>query len=619
MIGSQGARAGERHVPGEYATIAEAMQASGDGDEIVLAAGTYVGDGNRNLYFDGRAITIRSTDPNDPNVVDATVIDCQGEELWPHTAFIFQDGEGPDSVVAGLTITGCYGAYGGAMVCWSASPTVRDCVFVGNGGLFGGAIYNSGGSLTILRCRFTDNVGTSGGALWNSGGGTTVVDCEFVSNLAPVGGGGAMVNYDGSTTEVSNCRFTANVSTFGGAMYNHLSPVSLIDCEFEENAGGHGGAVYNLECDPSLTRCDFVNNTAFWGAGVDNYDGSRATITDCYFEGNEATWGGGMVDFGGSSSTVVRCIFRANRCVGSQGGAVCCGGDTAASVFEDCLFENNETMIGTGGGIAIRGGNQAKIRGCTITGNIAENSGGGIFVEASSPTITSCTIAGNHAASMGGGVLCYGHATTTIRNSLIAGNTSQGSGAGMLCTAESALILSNCTVADNRSASQAGGLSLIGGAADGVNSVFWGNAAPQGPQISVLDGDTPSSLGIAYSTVQGGVEDIEVDPNATVDVGQGVVDTDPLFVDAHGPDDDPNTWDDNDYHLAEASPCLNAGDPNGDHAGETDIDGQDRVFNGRVDIGADEYLPHMSCGSGEAILPLLAVFGFVGIARRRGR
>jgi hypothetical protein len=46
--------------------------------------------------------------------------------------------------------------------------------------------------------------------------------------------------------------------------------------------------------------------------------------------------------------------------------------------------------------------------------------------------------------------------------------------------------------------------------------------------------------------------------------------------------------DPDDLHLDEASQCKNAGDPGGSYD-ETDIDGENRVYYGRVDIGGDEY------------------------------
>jgi hypothetical protein len=61
--------------------------------------------------------------------------------------------------------------------------------------------------------------------------------------------------------------------------------------------------------------------------------------------------------------------------------------------------------------------------------------------------------------------------------------------------------------------------------------------------------------------------------------GTGVIHSDPLFVDAQN----------DDYHIQSNSPCYNAGDPNFTAAtGEKDIDGDNRILNGRVEMGADE-------------------------------
>jgi len=74
--------------------------------------------------------------------------------------------------------------------------------------------------------------------------------------------------------------------------------------------------------------------------------------------------------------------------------------------------------------------------------------------------------------------------------------------------------------------------------------------------------------------------------------GPGNIDADPLFVDPDGPDDDPNTWEDNDFHLSPGSPCLDAGcnwavppdaadlDDDGDTSEITplDLDGEGRFF-----------------------------------------
>jgi hypothetical protein len=71
--------------------------------------------------------------------------------------------------------------------------------------------------------------------------------------------------------------------------------------------------------------------------------------------------------------------------------------------------------------------------------------------------------------------------------------------------------------------------------------------------------------------------------------GTGCIDADPLWVNPDGPDGDPATWQDNDYHLSASSPCLNAGNPQTFGVDELDMDGEPRVMAGRVDMGADEF------------------------------
>ncbi len=86
-------------VPGQFASIDAAIEgAHRHGDTIVVSPGEYSGG----YDFQGKAITIASARPDDPCSVAATVI--RTSPGFP--AFIFQSGEGNESVVDGFTIVG---------------------------------------------------------------------------------------------------------------------------------------------------------------------------------------------------------------------------------------------------------------------------------------------------------------------------------------------------------------------------------------------------------------------------------------------------------------------------------------------------------------------------------
>jgi len=93
------AKAATLRVPLDYATIQAAINDASGGDEIVVANGVYIGEGNKNLDFLGKAITVRSE-----NGPDNCIISCQGNGR----GFYFHSGEDGNSVVEGFTIWNGY-------------------------------------------------------------------------------------------------------------------------------------------------------------------------------------------------------------------------------------------------------------------------------------------------------------------------------------------------------------------------------------------------------------------------------------------------------------------------------------------------------------------------------
>ncbi|NNF42830.1 MAG: hypothetical protein HKN62_07255 [Phycisphaerales bacterium] len=213
------------HVPSEYPTIQAAIDAAGAGDTVLVADGVYTGDGNRDLTFAGKAITVRST-----GGAEVCIIDCDATQENPHRGFSFTSGETRDSVVSGFTIRNGstpQGAIldhfnGAAILCANgSSPTIAECTFTGNwAGCWGGAVCCSSQSHPVIdRCLFTGNHSDDdGGAVfaWN-GSNPVISNSVIVGNTSRVTGGG-VTNFSGAMT-IRNTTIAANSGPIGGGLY----------------------------------------------------------------------------------------------------------------------------------------------------------------------------------------------------------------------------------------------------------------------------------------------------------------------------------------------------------------------------------------------------------------
>jgi len=155
-----------------------------DGDVIIVRDGTYTGDGNRDIDFRGKAITLRSE--NGPKM---TIIDCEGTEEDTHLGFYFESGEETDSVVEGLTITngsGQHPHYGGGINCLLSSPTIANCIIIGNSSTYlgGGICLEQKSSPTIINCTITANLAACGGGIsCRHHSNPTIINCTITDNL----------------------------------------------------------------------------------------------------------------------------------------------------------------------------------------------------------------------------------------------------------------------------------------------------------------------------------------------------------------------------------------------------------------------------------------------------
>jgi len=255
----------------DFSTIQAAIDDSNDGDTVLVADGTYTGDGNRDIDFHGKAITVISE-----NGPETCIIDCNGTVEEPHRGFYFHSFERQDSVLSGLTVTNGYAVEGGGIYCERGSPSIENCIIARNEAIGAGGIswyVNSSQEAALSRCVIADNRADYVGGIWidcarfasltacNSliagntavytgggvgasiwGGVLTFEACTFAGNSAESGGG--LSCYEGDFV-LRNCILWGNTATIGSQVFsdnrNTMPPFTSVDIYYCDLEGGPGG------------------------------------------------------------------------------------------------------------------------------------------------------------------------------------------------------------------------------------------------------------------------------------------------------------------------------------------------------------------------------------------
>ena len=292
---------------GDFPTIQAAIDAADSNDVIELASGTFSGDGNRDIDYLGKSITV-SSQSGDP---DSCIIDCEASASDPHTAFLFQAGENSITILRDVTIRNGYGigewpegGAGGILCANGSSPTILNCRLHANWGTAGGAIYCfDSSSPTISDCHFIDNgAEQSGGALFClESSCPEIIACQFIENHAP-GDGSAIYCRDMSSPRIQSSTFACNSGyyTSGAIRLSYSAPV-LSGCTLVDNEGAgivcsfssptientiialsHGQAVRcnDAYCYPELICCNlFGNYGGDWAGTLSSQYGINGNIS----------------------------------------------------------------------------------------------------------------------------------------------------------------------------------------------------------------------------------------------------------------------------------------------------------------------------------------------------
>ena len=438
-----------------YVTVQKGIRVAVAGDEVIVMPGTYA----ENISFLGKAITIRSFQPDNQAFVTFTVIDG-----GRRTSVVkFTKKEKATSVLKGLTITNGGGTLGAGIRCFGSSPTIEGNIIAGNSCLdiprtsYGGGIYCRSASPVISHNTIQANGAVYGGGIAFTGKSTaTVSDNTIKSNLALLSGGGISL-------KASSPAINTNVLEKNTAYY-----------------GYGGGAWCDAKSSPAFSGNTVKTNTAKRGAGLAVWRRSKPAITGNTITDNAATDAGGGIAVTASSPTISGNTLRGNSVLDGDGGAIWCTSKSSVAIDGNTIMSNKAHG---GAGIALDAASSATITGNRINGNMTRVWGGA-------------------------GVYLRLKCKATIDNNIICGNWScdggSEGGAGLLVNDHSTATITNCTVAQNRADSNGGGGIAVSFSAvvKIASSIFRLNTAPKGAQIAIWQ--DAASADVSASNVQGG-------------------------------------------------------------------------------------------------------------------
>lgn len=276
---------------GDFTDIQSAIDDLGtmDGDIIVVRAGTYT----ESTSFRGRPLVVTSEDPNDPNVVEDTII-----SVAAGYSVLFDSTEGRDSVLCGFTIIG-RGIY-----CYDSSPTIsknviRNCLNRGIYGELDATPYISGNTI-INGARFgiyACDGPIEGNIISGNKGG--IGDCEgpitdnvISNNTNDVDGYGGGLYY--CSGEVTGNIITNNYARLaGGGLYYCNGPISG-NIIVGNTAVYDGGGLYY--CEGRIGHNIIAGNRSYEGGGLNRCFGLESLIYNNTIVGNRAYSGGGLKD-----------------------------------------------------------------------------------------------------------------------------------------------------------------------------------------------------------------------------------------------------------------------------------------------------------------------------------
>jgi len=463
-----------------------------------------------------------------------------------------QDGGGAwceeDVRIANCIITGCLARLGGGLYTAADSYSLfaEDNLFTRNQARgMGGALY-LGGDARLAQCSFNGNSAATGGAVF-VGSYLDLTNSIFLCNTGLVGGA-VVIHRDGMASIWGSLFANNNAFDKGGAISSD-GESDFVQCCFSSNLAAIGGALAGCS-DLYLSNCLFSGNSAIDGGAISARSNGILMAANCSFEDNNATSVGGAID-AECESYLADCGFTNNS--SAIGGAL--------KVSANLNLENsrlNQNTALNGGAVVVQSNGLFRAAACRFEDNHAVNQGGalmglGVF------SLSHCRFIEN-TASTGGAIAASSQ--VDVNTSLFHSNVAHKGGAFYSSGHPGYPIrFMNCTLVNNSADNCGHALFLDNTGVPGsyvtmTNCIVWG---------FVSNNVWGTNWSFAYSCLQ----------DSLIPPGPGNLNSNPLFA--------PDGW-----HLSHASPCLNTGSNTSGMEMLTDLDGDARILEAVVDIGADE-------------------------------
>ncbi|MEE9554048.1 MAG: right-handed parallel beta-helix repeat-containing protein [candidate division Zixibacteria bacterium] len=221
-------------IPDDYPTIQQGIDASTDGDTVLVQPGIYV----ENINFNGHNIVLSSLFliTGDTDYISSTIID--GDDAG--SVVTFENEEDNGSCIMGFIIRNGYNSSGsgGGIFCNYSSPIIRD---------------------NIIEYNIAYNINAEGGGIYCFSS-----DAVLSGNTIRYNRANGMLSYGGGIySENSNLTITNNSiwSNFmGGGIYCRESNLELYNNTVTRNWSYVGAGIY---CDSNSTL--LLTNSIVWG------------------------------------------------------------------------------------------------------------------------------------------------------------------------------------------------------------------------------------------------------------------------------------------------------------------------------------------------------------------